>query len=79
MPTLLEGLRDVEELCSASISRVRVPTAWRGRVALLGDAVWGRTLGMARLVRKLLVGSGKAFASGTAALADAWPGERVDT
>jgi 2-polyprenyl-6-methoxyphenol hydroxylase-like FAD-dependent oxidoreductase len=45
VPHLLDTLDDVEEMYFDSISRVRVPRWTKGRVALLGDAAWGVTLG----------------------------------
>jgi 2-polyprenyl-6-methoxyphenol hydroxylase-like FAD-dependent oxidoreductase len=45
VPHLLAGLQDAPEVYFDSISRVRVPTWWSGRTALLGDAAWGVTLG----------------------------------
>lgn len=45
VPRLLETLRDAPELYFDSISRVSVPQWSAGRVALLGDAAWGVTLG----------------------------------
>lgn len=45
MPALLDGLRQASELYFDSISRVSVPTWVTGRIALLGDAAWGVTLG----------------------------------
>lgn len=45
VPHLLAGLRDAPELYFDSISKVRVPRWHTGRVALLGDAAWGVTLG----------------------------------
>ncbi|MGI5230177.1 hypothetical protein [Actinoallomurus sp. CA-142502] len=44
-PYLLTGLRQAPEVYFGSISRVRVPAWSSGRAALLGDAVWGLTLG----------------------------------
>ncbi|HVV23384.1 MAG TPA: FAD-dependent monooxygenase [Pseudonocardiaceae bacterium] len=43
--TLLAGLADADDLYFDSISRVSVPRWHSGRVALLGDAAWGVTLG----------------------------------
>jgi 2-polyprenyl-6-methoxyphenol hydroxylase-like FAD-dependent oxidoreductase len=45
VPHLLDTLRDASELYFDSISRVSVPSWWSGRVALLGDAGYGVTLG----------------------------------
>ena len=45
VPYLLDTLRDVEEMYFDSISRVHAPRWTNGRVALLGDAAWGVTLG----------------------------------
>lgn len=45
VPYLLDTLRDVDEMYFDSISRVRAPRWTKGRVALLGDAAWGVTLG----------------------------------
>lgn len=45
VPRLLTGLRDAPEVYFDAISRVRVPAWSSGRVALLGDAAWGLTLG----------------------------------
>lgn len=45
VPYLLGTLREVDEMYFDSISRVRVPQWTKGRVALLGDAAWGVTLG----------------------------------
>jgi 2-polyprenyl-6-methoxyphenol hydroxylase-like FAD-dependent oxidoreductase len=45
VPHLLDGLRDATEVYFDSISRVSVPRWSSGRVALLGDAAWGVTLG----------------------------------
>ena len=45
VPALLDGLRQASELYFDSISRVSVPTWVTGRIALLGDAAWGVTLG----------------------------------
>jgi len=45
VPYLLDTLRNVDEMYFDSISRVRAPRWTRGRVALLGDAAWGVTLG----------------------------------
>lgn len=45
VPHLLDTLRDAEELYFDSVNRVSVPTWWSGRVALLGDAGFGVTLG----------------------------------
>ena len=45
VPYLMDTLRDVDEMYFDSISRVRVPEWTKGRVALLGDAAWGVTLG----------------------------------
>jgi 2-polyprenyl-6-methoxyphenol hydroxylase-like FAD-dependent oxidoreductase len=44
-PRLLESLDDSTELYFDSISQVSVPTWSRGRVALLGDAACGATIG----------------------------------
>ncbi|MGC9667492.1 FAD-dependent monooxygenase [Planosporangium sp. 12N6] len=45
VPRLLDALADAPELYFDSISRVSVPRWTRGRIALLGDAAWGITLG----------------------------------
>ncbi|GAA5185394.1 FAD-dependent monooxygenase [Rugosimonospora acidiphila] len=45
VPHLLNTLSDAPELYFDSISKVRVPQWHTGRVALLGDAAWGVTLG----------------------------------
>jgi 2-polyprenyl-6-methoxyphenol hydroxylase-like FAD-dependent oxidoreductase len=45
VPHLLDTLADAPELYFDSISKVRVPQWHSGRVALLGDAAWGVTLG----------------------------------
>jgi 2-polyprenyl-6-methoxyphenol hydroxylase-like FAD-dependent oxidoreductase len=45
VPRLLGALRDAPELYFDAICRVRVPGWTAGRVALLGDAAWGVTLG----------------------------------
>jgi 2-polyprenyl-6-methoxyphenol hydroxylase-like FAD-dependent oxidoreductase len=45
VPHLLDTLHDAPELYFDSISRVSVPSWSAGRVALLGDAGWGLTLG----------------------------------
>lgn len=45
VPQLLEGLDRSGELYFDSIARVTVPKWSKGRVALLGDAAWGVTLG----------------------------------
>jgi 2-polyprenyl-6-methoxyphenol hydroxylase-like FAD-dependent oxidoreductase len=45
VPYLLGTLRDVDDMYFDSISRVRAPQWTKGRVALLGDAAWGVTLG----------------------------------
>jgi 2-polyprenyl-6-methoxyphenol hydroxylase-like FAD-dependent oxidoreductase len=45
VPTLLEGLSTTSELYFDSISRVDIEPWSRGRVALLGDAAHGATLG----------------------------------
>jgi 2-polyprenyl-6-methoxyphenol hydroxylase-like FAD-dependent oxidoreductase len=45
VPHLLGTLRDASELYFDSVSRVGVPRWSAGRVALLGDAAWGVTLG----------------------------------
>jgi 2-polyprenyl-6-methoxyphenol hydroxylase-like FAD-dependent oxidoreductase len=45
VPYLLDTLRGVDEMYFDSISRVRVPEWTKGRIALLGDAAWGVTLG----------------------------------
>ncbi|HEY4456075.1 MAG TPA: FAD-dependent monooxygenase [Pseudonocardiaceae bacterium] len=45
VPHLLDSLREVSDLYFDSISRVSVPNWWSGRVALLGDAGFGVTLG----------------------------------
>lgn len=45
VPRLLDGLRQAPELYFDSISRVSAPNWVSGRVALLGDAAWGVTLG----------------------------------
>jgi 2-polyprenyl-6-methoxyphenol hydroxylase-like FAD-dependent oxidoreductase len=45
VPRLLGALRDAPEMYFDAICRVRVPGWSAGRVALLGDAAWGVTLG----------------------------------
>lgn len=45
VPGLLAGLRDAPELYFDSLGRAHVPAWSSGRVALLGDAAWGVTLG----------------------------------
>ncbi|MFC0548813.1 FAD-dependent monooxygenase [Kutzneria chonburiensis] len=45
VPYLLDTLRDVDEMYFDSISRVHALRWTQGRVALLGDAAWGVTLG----------------------------------
>jgi 2-polyprenyl-6-methoxyphenol hydroxylase-like FAD-dependent oxidoreductase len=45
VPHLLDTLREVDEMYFDSISRVHAPRWTKGRVALLGDAAWGVTLG----------------------------------
>jgi 2-polyprenyl-6-methoxyphenol hydroxylase-like FAD-dependent oxidoreductase len=45
VPRLLGALRDAPELYFDAICRVRAPGWTAGRVALLGDAAWGVTLG----------------------------------
>jgi 2-polyprenyl-6-methoxyphenol hydroxylase-like FAD-dependent oxidoreductase len=45
VPHLLDMLHDAPEVYFDSISRVSVPRWYTGRVALLGDAAWGVTLG----------------------------------
>jgi 2-polyprenyl-6-methoxyphenol hydroxylase-like FAD-dependent oxidoreductase len=45
VPALLDELHHAPEMYFDSISRVSVPRWSRGRVALLGDAAWGVTLG----------------------------------
>jgi 2-polyprenyl-6-methoxyphenol hydroxylase-like FAD-dependent oxidoreductase len=45
VPYLLGTLRDAPELYFDAICRVSVPRWSAGRVALLGDAAWGVTLG----------------------------------
>ncbi|WP_035855443.1 FAD-dependent monooxygenase [Cryptosporangium arvum] len=45
VPELLAGLADAPEIYFDAISRVRVPRWTSERVALLGDAAWGVTLG----------------------------------
>jgi 2-polyprenyl-6-methoxyphenol hydroxylase-like FAD-dependent oxidoreductase len=45
IPSLLDGLRQASELYFDSISRVSVSNWVTGRIALLGDAAWGVTLG----------------------------------
>jgi 2-polyprenyl-6-methoxyphenol hydroxylase-like FAD-dependent oxidoreductase len=45
VPHLLGTLRDADELYFDAICRVSVPHWWSGRVALLGDAGYGVTLG----------------------------------
>ena len=45
VPHLLDALRDAQDVYFDSISRVTVPRWSAGRVALLGDAAWGVTLG----------------------------------
>jgi 2-polyprenyl-6-methoxyphenol hydroxylase-like FAD-dependent oxidoreductase len=44
-PRLLAGLRDADELYFDAICRVDVEPWARGRIALLGDAAWGATIG----------------------------------
>jgi 2-polyprenyl-6-methoxyphenol hydroxylase-like FAD-dependent oxidoreductase len=45
VPYLLDTLGEVEEMYFDSISRAHAPRWTNGRVALLGDAAWGVTLG----------------------------------
>ena len=45
VPSLLATLPDTPELYFDSVSRVNVPQWTTGRIALLGDAAWGLTLG----------------------------------
>ena len=45
IPSLLDGLRQASGLYFDSISRVSVSNWVTGRIALLGDAAWGVTLG----------------------------------
>lgn len=45
VPAMLDALIGVPDLYFDAISRVRVPHWTAGRVALLGDAAWGVTLG----------------------------------
>lgn len=45
VPRLLAGLHDAEDVYFDSIARVTVPRWAAGRLALLGDAAWGVTLG----------------------------------
>jgi 2-polyprenyl-6-methoxyphenol hydroxylase-like FAD-dependent oxidoreductase len=45
VPRLLAGLADAPDLYFDAISRVSVPAWHKGRIALLGDAAWGVTLG----------------------------------
>ena len=45
IPQLLDTLRDADEVYFDAISRVSVPSWCSGRVALLGDAAYGVTLG----------------------------------
>ncbi|MEV8536281.1 FAD-dependent monooxygenase [Streptomyces sp. NPDC051211] len=45
VPRLLEGLRDADELYFDSISRADVPAWHHGRIALVGDAACGATIG----------------------------------
>ena len=45
VPLLLDGLRDADDLYFDAICRVNAPQWTIGRVALLGDAAWGVTLG----------------------------------
>jgi 2-polyprenyl-6-methoxyphenol hydroxylase-like FAD-dependent oxidoreductase len=45
VPHLLGTLRDAQDVYFDSISRVTVPRWSAGRIALLGDAAWGVTLG----------------------------------
>lgn len=45
VPQLLRTLHDADDLYFDSISRVQMPRWTQGRVALLGDAGWGVTLG----------------------------------
>jgi 2-polyprenyl-6-methoxyphenol hydroxylase-like FAD-dependent oxidoreductase len=44
VPSLLEGLALATDVYCDTIARVDVPTWWKGRVALLGDAACGATL-----------------------------------
>ena len=45
VPRLLDGLEQADDLYFDAIARVTVPSWSNGRVALLGDAAWGVTLG----------------------------------
>ncbi len=45
VPQLLASLPEADELYFDSISRVQLPRWTAGRIALLGDAAWGVTLG----------------------------------
>ncbi|MDI6098947.1 FAD-dependent monooxygenase [Actinoplanes sp. NEAU-A12] len=45
VPALLDTLPDAPDLYFDAIARVRAPQWTSGRVALLGDAAWGATLG----------------------------------
>jgi 2-polyprenyl-6-methoxyphenol hydroxylase-like FAD-dependent oxidoreductase len=45
VPALLDGLRTADELYFDAICRVSAPHWTTGRIALLGDAAWGVTLG----------------------------------
>jgi 2-polyprenyl-6-methoxyphenol hydroxylase-like FAD-dependent oxidoreductase len=45
VPSLLAALRDTGDLYFDAIARVSVPRWSAGRIALLGDAAWGVTLG----------------------------------
>lgn len=45
VPQLLDALHDAQDVYFDSIGRVTVPRWSTGRVALLGDAAWGVTLG----------------------------------
>lgn len=45
VPALLKSLDTADDMYFDSIARVKVPGFTRGRIALLGDAAWGVTLG----------------------------------
>ncbi|MEU0558160.1 FAD-dependent monooxygenase [Dactylosporangium sp. NPDC006015] len=45
VPALLDALPDAPDLYFDAIARVSAPSWTRGRIALLGDAAWGVTLG----------------------------------
>jgi 2-polyprenyl-6-methoxyphenol hydroxylase-like FAD-dependent oxidoreductase len=45
VPALLKSLDEADEMYFDSIARVKVPGFTNGRIALLGDAAWGVTLG----------------------------------